>query len=149
MKKFLLLIFFAALMVPAFAQNKGEKSREEMFREVQEYKMKFLAQEMELKEDQIARFNELYEKMSQEKGKNFREMRKLEKSLKKDASEQEYKLVSDKISECKVKDAEIDKEYDAKFATFLSQKQIYKMKAAEEKFRKKMMEMHHKKKGKK
>lgn len=149
MKKFLLLIFFAALMVPAFAQNKGGKSREEMFREVQEYKMKFLAQEMELKEDQIARFNELYEKMSQEKGKNFREMRKLEKSLKKDASEQEYKLVSDKISECKVKDAEIDKEYDAKFATFLSQKQIYKMKAAEEKFRKKMMEMHHKKKGKK
>ena len=45
----------------------------------------------------------------------------------------------------KEKDADIDRAYDAKFATFLSQRQIFKMKEAEDKFRAKMNEMKQKK----
>lgn len=149
MKKILLLLsLFAFTFGMACAQNKqkGGEPNPKMMKEIQEYKIKFLAQEMELKDDQIPKFTELYEKMSEEKRANFMNMRKLEKSLKSNSSEAEYKEVSDKISDCRLKDAQIDKEYDAKFATFLTQKQIYKMKAAEEKFRRKMHEMRHKKK---
>lgn len=145
-KKILLLL--ALLLMGGSAMYAQKKHDPKMFKEVQEYKVKFLAQEMELKEDQKARFAELYNEMSEAKMSNFREMRRLEKSLKEDSSDAEYKQVSDKILECRMKDAQLEKEYDAKFATFLSQKQIYKMKAAEDKFRKKMHELHNKKKKK-
>lgn len=145
-KLFLLLSLLIVSAGVCFAQNKGGKPDAKMFKEIQEYKVKFLCQEMELKDDQISKFTELYDKMNEEKRLNFESMRRLEKKLKSDATEAEYKEVSEKISECKLKDAQIDKEYDAKFAKFLSQKQIYKMKTAEEKFRRKMHEMRHKKK---
>lgn len=106
--------------------------------------MKYLAQEIELKDDQKARFDEVYDEFMQAKHANFKEIRRLEKSLKSDASEKDYKDVTEKIADLRIKDAEIDKEFDAKFATFLSQKQIYKMKVAEDKFRRKMMDMHRK-----
>ena len=146
-----ILILFSLLILAtglASAQKKG-KDREKMFKEVQEYKMKFLAQEMELKEDQRSRFFELYGKMSEEKRCVYREIRKLEKSLKEDSSEARYKEVTSRISELREKDAAIDKRYDAEFSKFLTSKQIYKMKAGEEKFRKKMHEMHGRKHKKK
>ena len=48
------------------------------------------------------------------------------------------------MTEAKEKDAEIEKKYDAIFSEFLTSKQVYKMKDAEEKFRNKMHEMRHK-----
>ncbi|MDE6559198.1 MAG: hypothetical protein K2K29_04880, partial [Muribaculaceae bacterium] len=128
-----------------YAHPDGRRGPDEKkLKELRDYKIKYLAQEMELKEDQKAKFVELYEKMSEEKRKNFESMRSMERRLKKDATEAEYKELSTKISDCRIRDAQIDKEYDARFAEFLSQKQIYKMKEAEEKFHKKMMDMHHK-----
>ena len=149
MNKFLLLLLLVLSPFALFAQKKAHRGPDpKMFKEIQEYKVKFLAQEMELNDDQKARFAELYTKMSEEKRKNFENMMRLEKQLKENASEAEYKDVSDQIVDSRIRDAQIEKEYDAKFAKFLSRKQIYKMKAAEEKFRKKMREMHHKKKRK-
>lgn len=141
-----LLLGSSALM----AQKKGA-DKEAMRREVQEFKLKFLAQEMELKEDQQKKFFELYNQMDAEKVKVFKETRALEKKLNAaaNASDAEYEAVSKAITEAKEKDAAIDKKYDEKFATFLTSKQIFKMKSAEEKFRAKMREMHHKKGRKK
>lgn len=141
-----LLLGSSALMAQ---KNGGDK--EAMRREVQEFKLKFLAQEMELKEDQQKKFFELYNQMDAEKVKIFKETRALEKKLNAaaNASDAEYEAVSKAITEAKEKDAAIDKKYDEKFATFLTSKQIFKMKAAEEKFRAKMREMHHKKGRKK
>ena len=45
----------------------------------------------------------------------------------------------------KAKDAEISKRYEEKFAKLLTPKQRYKLKDAEESFRKKMQEMRRKK----
>ncbi len=54
------------------------------------------------------------------------------------------------MTDAKAKDAEISKRYDEKFSRLLTAKQVYKMKDAEEGFRRKMHEMRHKKaKGKK
>lgn len=143
----LLLLVFAAV-IPVCAQHKG-KDRENMRKEIKEYKMKFLAQEMELKDEQQKKFFELYSQMSDERMKVMSERLKLEKKLanNKSATDEEYKEVMSSIASAKEKEAEIEKKYDEKFSQFLSQKQIFKMKAAEEKFNDRMREMHHKKRG--
>lgn len=132
------------IAIPATAQK---KSRPEMWKEMQEFKIKFLSQEMELKDSQIKQFSEVYMKMSEEKGALFRETRKLERKLKsnKEATDEDYAAMSKQLTEVKERDAAIDKKYDAQFAEFLTPKQIFKMKAAEEKFREKMHQMRHKK----
>ncbi len=86
--------------------------------------------------------------MWSERGKLFRSTREIEKKLRDGKpSEQEYTEACRALTEAKEKDAEIEKKYDAIFSEFLSSKQIYKMKDAEEKFRNKMHEMRHKKKS--
>lgn len=147
------IILFAVVLLLAcsvsFAQKKhGNKA--EMRKELRDFKMKFLAQEMDLKEDQQKKFFELYTQMSDEKEKLFKDTRSLERSLrdKKDATDAEYERVSDAITQAKAKEAEIDKKYDAKFSQFLSKKQIFKMKGAEDQFRHKMHEMRAAKKKK-
>lgn len=123
-------------------RHKASK-RCEMAREVQEFKLKFLAQEMELRDDQQKRFFDLYNAMSEEKFKVFTEVRRLESQIKNNpnATEAEYAAVSEAITKAKARDAEIEKKYDDQFSTFLTKKQIFKMKAAEDKFRRKMHEM--------
>lgn len=148
MRKFtLLMLLMLAAIVPALAQQKG-KDKGAMRREVHEFKLKFLAQEMELREDQQKKFFDLYNRMTDEKVKVFKETKALEKKLNDsaDASDADYEAVSRAITAAKEKDADIDKRYDEKFKQFLSAKQIFRMKGAEEKFRQKMHEMRHSKK---
>ncbi|MDE6382250.1 MAG: hypothetical protein K2L57_05210 [Muribaculaceae bacterium] len=147
-KTMLLMALLMCVAIPVAAQHKC-KDKEAMRREVREFKMKFLAQEMDLKEDQQKQFFEVYTQMSEEKTRTVSEARRLEKKLaaSKDASEAEYEAVSKAITEAKEKDAEIEKRYDGKFAQFLTPKQIFRMKAAEEKFRDKIHEMRHKKRS--
>ena len=123
--------------------TKGGKSKEEKWKEFLEFKIKYVAQEIDLKADQQKQFVDLYTEKSEAKRKVFRETRSLEKRLRnqKNPSEKEYEAVSKALTLAKEKDARIDKDYDAKFATFLTQRQIFKMKEAEETFGKKIQEM--------
>ncbi|MBD5370595.1 MAG: hypothetical protein HDR80_05520 [Bacteroides sp.] len=149
MKKLLLMLMLAiATTMAAFAHPApdGKGGAKEMFHKIREYKIKFLAQEMELKNDQKERFAKLYAEMSAERMKIWSPVRALEKKVGKDASEEEYAKVSKAISDARVRDAALDQEYDRKFAEFLTQKQIFKMKEASEKFKRKMEEMHRSKK---
>ena len=149
MNKFLVIILFAIVAaVPAFAQK---KDHETMRKELMEFKLKYLAQEMDLQEDQQKKFFELYNQMSDEKAKLFKETKSLEKKLKDspDASDAEYESVSMAITASKEKDAAIEKKYDEQFKKFLTAKQIFKMKSAEERFRQKMNEIRHNRKRKK
>jgi len=141
-----LTVVFGAGVVCAQDRKKG-KTREEMRKELREFKMKFIAQEIDLKEEQQKQFFELYDRMSEERMKVFEETRRLQRKVKRDAkaSDEDYAAVSRAITEAKEKDAAIEKRYDAEFSTILSSKQIFKMKGAEEKFMRKMREMRHKK----
>ena len=116
-------------------ERDGKKSREEMFKEIQECKLKYLAQ------------------MSMEKGKIFHECHNIEKELKENPNltDEDYAKASEKLEAAREKEALIDRVYDAKFATFLSAKQIYKMKQAERAFLEKLRDMrrHKKTSGKK
>ncbi|MGN0238041.1 MAG: hypothetical protein ACI4AK_08175 [Lepagella sp.] len=146
MRKYLILALLAIFTFtsPLAAQNKNRgKDREEMKREIQEFKLKFLAQEMDLEESKQKQFFELYTQMEEEKLKVIKDTKALEKKLKdaENATDAEYETVSKAITAAKEKEAEIEKRYDEKFSQFLSPRQIFKMKSAEQKFRDKMREM--------
>lgn len=151
MKRILLFLMMAlAVIVPASAdKNKGDKA--EMRKELKEYKMKFLAQEMNLKEEQQKKFFELYGKMWDEKEKLHHDVKEMEKKLKKDdkLTDAEYGKVSKAINEAKEKEAALEGKYDAMFSKFLTSEQMVKMKSAEEKFKARMRELRDSKKGKK
>lgn len=147
MKKFLLaIIMILCAAVPSMAQHRGGG---EMNKEVQEFKVKFLAQEMDLSKAEQKKFEEVYNKYTEEKRAAFKDARALEKKVKhaKNATDADYAAVTDAMSKAKAKDAEIEARYEKKFASFLSKKQIYKMKEGEEKFRHKMREMRKNKKN--
>lgn len=146
-------LIFLACAGQGYAQHhRGEKgkSRTEMRKEFEEFKIKFIANEIDLKEDQKERFVEVYTQMNNERIKVFEQTRALERKIKKNpnATDADYAAVSKAITEAREKDADIEKKYDAVFATFLTNKQIFKIKAAEDQFRRKMHEMYHKKKRK-
>lgn len=135
----LLLLMFSAL-TPLLAQN---KDKAQMRKELEEYKMKYLAQEMELNKDQQKKFFEIYAQMSQERVKLFRETKALEKKVNSGtATDAEYKEASRALTAAKEKEAEIERRYDEKFSQFLTQKQIFKMKKAEQEFTSKVKKMH-------
>lgn len=151
MKKVYLLLLMILTLVPAYSQEKGKKSREEMHKEYREYKMKVLAQEMDLRDDQQKEFFDLYNKMSDERHKVHHEFRQIKKKMQdeKNMSEEDYAKLNTAEATAREKDSEIDKRYDAKFKKILTAKQIYKMKEVEEQFRNKIREMHlHKNKNK-
>ena len=149
MKKLILIsIILLSGFSSLFAQEEDPVKREKMFREVQEFKMKYLAQEMDLSELQKKKFFELYEEESESKKECYQEAVVMDRKLKKEKepTEEEYQQVRNAFSDANAKWAEIEKQYDEKFSEFLSQKQIYKMKEAENSFRAKFEEMKRKRK---
>lgn len=142
MKKYLLIILTLLFSIPCItAQN--NKDRAKMMEEIQKFKIDFLAQEMQLSEKEKAEFAPVYKEFENERREAGAEARKAERELKKNknASEADYKKVSELQQAAREKDSAIVKKYDAKFESFLSAKQIYAMRQGEEKFFEKMKEM--------
>lgn len=130
-----------------FAQGK-DHDKEKMVKEVYEFKLKFLAQEMELKEDQQQKFFDIYNEMNEKRRAAYKDFYTLKKKLKDNpnASDEDYKRLREAEQKANEQSALIEKEYDKKFGEFLSEKQMYKMKEGENKFRNKIQEMKHNKK---
>lgn len=146
MKKYILLIFTMMVCAVGFAQK---QDRAKMMDDIQKFKIDFLAQEMSLTEKEKAEFAPLYKEYDDELRNSGNEAFKFERELKKktDATDADYK----KLSELKKKSKEnfdaITKKYDEKFEKILSAKQIYTMHQGEEKFFEKMKEMRKKNGG--
>ena len=136
-----------------FSIQAKDKDKEKRFQQVQEFKMKYLAQEMELTEKQKKEFFQVYEEMSKEKRNCYKEAVSMERKVRGEAgaTEEDYQKVREAMNKANAESAAIEKKYDEKLSEFLSEKQIYKMKEAEKEFRAKMEEMKHnnRKKGKK
>ena len=152
MKKivYIVIITLLAGVLPGYAQDKPKKSRAEMHKEMVEFKTKYIAQEMELTDEQKEKFAPLYEQMDRERWQLFCETRALEKKLKNDktATDADYEAAVKAMNQAREKGAEIDKNYNEKFKKFLSAKQLYKMKEAEDAFNQRMMKMRMKRKQK-
>lgn len=126
------------------------KSKEQILKEIQEFKLKYLAQEMDLTEEQQPKFFKLYDEMCRKRWEVMKNAKKIEKRVKhnSNATEADYQAASEALTKARAEDAAIEKEYDAKFSKFLSQKQLYKLKKAEDDFRQKMEKMRHSKQKK-
>lgn len=138
--KKIIVFTLIALVLPftVSAQRRGEVNKE-----LQEFKIKFLAQEMELTADQQPKFVEVYTRMTNEKKRIFKNAIELQKRVKRDkkASSADYQRATEAMSKAKIQEGKIDERYDNEFRKFLSPKQIYKMKEGEKKFRAKMKEL--------
>ena len=149
MKKFLLFLLLSVVgMGFAFAQKDKEAKVEQRMKEVIEYKMKYLAQEMELSEVQKKKFFEVYPEMSQAQMQCYKSARELERKIKhdKNATEKDYQLVTEALNKANAEWAETEKKYNERYSEFLTQKQMYKMREAETSFRAKWEEMKHNRK---
>lgn len=146
------LIFIVTMLLAgfglAFSQDEDPAKREKMFREFQEFKMNYLAREMDLSEAQKKKFIEVYEDMTKSRLECFKEAKEKERKLKRDtnASEEEYKEASEALAKANAKWSDEEKAYNEKFSEFLTQKQIFKMREAENNFKSKMQEMKHSRK---
>lgn len=152
MRIFLTIILLVTLAMPMASQKHSGQQKDNWQKELQDFKYKYLAQEMELREDQQKKFFELYGQMSAEKTRINSATRKICKELKtsgENASDDDYIKASDAISEAKITEGQIEKKYNEKFKEFLSGKQLYKMKIAEHKFQHKLIELQNKKSKKK
>ena len=132
---------FAIFALPsAFAQDKDKaKMREELL----QFKIDFLAKEMQLSEKEKAEFSPLYKEYDEQRRQAGAEAWKFERQLKnnKQASDADYKRLAELQKKAREKDNEIVKKYDSRFESFLTAKQIYQMHQGEEKFFEKMKEM--------
>lgn len=147
LRKLIILCTLLLLPFTFFAQKNEKQDKKELRKEFREFKTKFIANEIDLKDDQYKEFSEIYNQMEAEKRAIMASTKKLENRIKNDkgASDEDYAKVSEAVSQSKLKVAEIDKKYDEKFSKILSKKQIYQMKIAEDKFFHRIREM----KGKK
>lgn len=146
MKK--LFLFFILLFTGLGFMNAEEDDmakREQMYREVQDFKMRYLAKEMDLTEAQRGKFFELYEEMTQNKRECYKAAREMDRKLRKDknATDADYQRVTMAYNQASAEWNQIEVKYNEKFAEFLTPKQIYKMREAENEFRSKLEEMRH------
>ena len=140
------------LAVPSFAQKtSGHGHNDARHKEMLEFKLKFLADEIDLRDDQKKQFNEIYTQMENERRAAFRKIRNAERTIKskKDASEEDYEKATNEIAAAREEMAQIEKKYDEKLAAVLTKKQMFKLKDAEKKFQDTMRECRDKKKSEK
>ena len=149
--KLIILMMSLCIATTAFAQKPSDKSDKETKRkEMLEFKVDFLSKEIDLREDQKKQFADLYSQMDNERRAIFKRIKAAEKSVSdKKATEAEYEKATSEISEARAEMVQVEKRYDEKFSTFLTKKQMFKLKEAENKFMQKMQGCRDKKKQKK
>lgn len=152
MKRYFFLVLLIVVGATClYAGPKGEpKDAAEMKKEIRDFKIRFIAQEIGLRDDQRARFTETYSRMMDEEDAIFSELTRLRNELNdaKNASDAQYQAISTAMTNGKARGAALEKKYDALFAQFLTPRQVYQMKEAEMKFRRKMEQMCGEKRGK-
>lgn len=143
MKRYLIALISLLFIIPAALAQPQGKDRKKMNEDILNFKIEFLAKEMQLSEKEKADFCPLYKEYNAKRREVTREARHAERELQKNkkATDADYKKLADLQRDAREKDTKVVAEYDDKFAKFLSSKQIYTMHQAEDKFMKKMEEM--------
>lgn len=144
MNRSIFSLFIAFLIFPvasAFAQGdsgvvKGTKSRE-WLDNVKDYKYEMLEREVQMTPEQVERFFPLYQEMEKKVFEANLEARRLEMQLSENfdtATDSDFRKAAQALSNVKVLEAEIEKEYFAQFDDILSDKQLFLLKRAETHF---------------
>ncbi len=147
MKLRTIILVMMLAIIPAvgiYAQQKKTQSRDEWRKEMREFRMKFIAQEIELQENQEQKFTALYNQLCDERQVVLKKAHSAEKRLKTlgpKATDEDYRVASETVAKAREEEVALEKKYSEKFGAFLSQKQLFKMKEAENKFRERLVKM--------
>lgn len=138
-KTLIILLLAVLLSTPAYADRHGDGWRKEM----RDFKLRFLAQEMDLRQDQQKQFITTYNQMTEETQAVMQQTRNVMQRVEKmsNPTDADYEAACDALLKAHEQDLSIEKKYEERFKTFLSPKQIYLMKEAERKFRDRLREM--------
>ncbi|MBD5191571.1 MAG: hypothetical protein HDS58_02505 [Barnesiella sp.] len=153
MKKYSAVILaIMALIIPAVVNAAPQNDeRKQFFKEIREFKHKFLARELNLTKEQEQKFFPIYDQMEDETDKIQEETREMENKVREssDPSDLEYEKATDAIFELKMKEGEIEKSYLEKFRGVLNNKQLFNLKNAERNFNRDLMKQHNRLRQKK
>ncbi|MCM1071098.1 MAG: hypothetical protein NC210_03160 [[Clostridium] fimetarium] len=149
MKKLILIAIMVMAAVAPSALAQGKNARQQWMSEMRQYKRAYLAKELDLTKEQQNKFFPLYEAMEDECARLDEDTRLMERRIAdaSDATDLEYEKAADTMYDTKVRQAEIEKEYAAKFKEVLSAKQYFNLKDADRKFARDMMRQHHRLRG--
>ena len=150
MRKITLLFLMLLAFIPAMmAHDDDSPKRNKMLKEGREFRLNYVVKEMDLSDAQKQKFVPLYTELCQKRIECFKKAREVEKKFKKNGkepSDAEYMKIMEAKELAKSQVADIEKEYNEKFSEFLSPKQLYKLKEAENNFTARMEEMRHERK---
>jgi len=139
----LLLLGLTSMNASLFAQRDGKRIAE--FEEFKEKRVAFITQAMDLNAEEAKVFwplyNELQEKkfdLNQKLKKILFEFIKSEKEGK-THTDSEYKEITDLYVQSKIKEAQLDEEYVAKFSKVISFEKIFRYQQAELQFARQML----------
>ncbi|MDE6266254.1 MAG: hypothetical protein K2M07_02760 [Muribaculaceae bacterium] len=150
-KIFTVLIAILAIIPAICSAAPQNDEKKQFFKEIREFKHKFLARELSLTKDQEQKFFPIYDQMEDETDKLQEETRELENKVRESSepSDLEYEKATDAIFELKMKEGEIENSYLEKFRTVLNNKQLFNLKNAERNFNRDLMKQHNRLRQKK
>ena len=131
------LLFYATLLSAQTKQARSSEWRKEM----REYKHSLRVKEMGLSGESKEKFIKLYSAMEDEIYSANSEARLYASKVasNQSPSDAEFEKAAEGLIEAKTKEAQIESSYFEKFKSFLSKKQLFQLKNAENKFAKSMI----------
>lgn len=151
MKAFKLVLIAVVMALPAVAQNRdgkpkgGKENFEKWLKEVREFKHKFMVKELGLKDNQKEEFFKIMDRMEDECGEVNRNAREMEHEIREKgdkATETDYEKASQILFEQKQKEAAIEMNAYKEFKKVLTPEQLFKLKNADWKFSRGLMDKH-------
>ena len=141
----LILTVFACIM-PARAQQTDTDpelpQRQEFYKELRDYKHRFLARELDLSREQQQKFFSVYDKMEAETNKLNSDTREMERRVLDEpdgVTDLEYDNAINTLFDLKIREGEIEKDYMEKFRDILTRRQLFMLKSAERNFSRDLM----------
>ncbi|MDE6556452.1 MAG: hypothetical protein K2K55_05755 [Duncaniella sp.] len=151
MRKIVIVLLLSLISsFAAFAQGQPSKQdRESWLKEMQQYKVDFIAKKLSLSDEEKTKFAAIYNKMDKELRAVQDETMKMERQVRKKgdkATNLELEKAAEAQFELKGKEHAIEMKYYPKFKSVLSPTQLFKLKEAERKFMRHVMKEHQKNK---
>lgn len=142
---FLSLIILALGVMPAVAQKNGPKhqNRKEWMAKMREVKHEFMAKELQLTDAQKTPFFEIYDKCENARHSVEHEAREKEKAIEKKgdaATDAELDAIINDQFTMEERLGKVDQQYLPQFRKVLTRRQLARLKHAERKFMRKLME---------
>ncbi len=146
---FFIFLTLSASTIFAQGRNVNKAQREQWMREMNQAKIEFITENLDLSKEQSEKFTSAYSAMENELQKLQRETRKMCRNINNKAKENqevtdlEYEKAAEAVFELKGKEHAIEMRYFKQFSEILSKKQLYLLKNAEMKWTRELMKHRH------